>query len=284
MYTVPRALSPNPNLVDSEKCAIHYFRCRAALEMVAPFDTLLWNDCVFQLAEGQRFLMSALMALSTMHEAYSSESMPRERLETEALHHYNKAIREISQSTEPELSLDALLVTIVIFHSFESLRGFFQRALHHVQSGIKIIGERLPESRGHRPSLLVHKAVYGVFLALQNQAREFSNSKMTKAFNTGSGFQVAAMDHFSSWDDAHSCFETMYDEFYNVIDHCQSLQESHVNLQEVYEAEIRPRWTNLENCFISWRLGMEKLDHVDEEEKPARLLLKMFEALFTAVF
>ncbi len=152
IYTATRDLSRTPDLIDSEKHALHYFRHRAAVQMTAPFQSELWKDCVFQLAERHGFVLSALVALSSMHESYTQEADLRDRLQANAIHHYNKTIRDMSQATEAELPVDAVLMTVIVFHSLDSLRGCFQRALQHAQSGVKIISERLLSPGIRQPS------------------------------------------------------------------------------------------------------------------------------------
>lgn len=125
IYRVQREVSTTPNLLRSEKRALHYYRCQAALQMTAPFQSDLWRECIYQLADRHDFVMSAIVSLSTMHEAYQETAAPNGLLQAEATRHYNKAIKAIAQARGAELSVDAVLTTITLFHSIECLRGGF---------------------------------------------------------------------------------------------------------------------------------------------------------------
>jgi hypothetical protein len=279
MYNIPRALAATPDLVDGEKRALHYFRSRVALEITAPFTSELWTECVYRFADHSDFLQSALVAMSSMHESYSPRAGPRKVLRDDATRFYNKAMRQISRSAESEISTEALLVAVILFHSFECLRGNFQRALQHVHAGLKIIDERF-----NKPGAPINAAICDAFIALQNQAREFSTFRMTSPFSPLNGYHPLYRDLFNSWNDAHSQLEIIYNEVYSIIDYCQTLQQSQADLQAIWENNISPVYDGLAHRFSCWQAGIAKLGVSGDDDRPARLLVQMYQSLFAAIF
>ncbi|KAH8896078.1 hypothetical protein GQ53DRAFT_803696 [Thozetella sp. PMI_491] len=124
IFTVPRPLPENPDL------------------LTAPFYSALWVEGIFQIAARHDFVMSALVALSSMHESFCQQGELRERYQATAIYHYTKAMGDIALISHFESSIYAVLVSSVIFYSIESLRGCFYPALQHIQSGVRIIGEQ----------------------------------------------------------------------------------------------------------------------------------------------
>ncbi|KIV96742.1 hypothetical protein PV10_00566 [Exophiala mesophila] len=285
--TVSRELSRTPDLFDSEKRALQYFRHRAGLQITAPFQSELWRGYVFQLADQYSFVMSALIALSSMHESYSRQTDLRARLYSDAIHHYNKTIRDISQAAEEQLPLDAVLVTVILFHSLDCLRGCYHLALQHAQSGVKIISDGL-QVPGRHPSTQLSEILSRDFLALQNQVRDFGNSDALRAFDAMNGFQPAVSDRFSSVEEAAHHLEIVYNELYCLSDYCKLLQTSHVDLAAVFMTDIQPRHAAIAARFSSWIAGMNRLEEIIDgeeygEQSGAWLILKIFQSLFTAM-
>jgi len=197
VYSIPAELSRTPNLINSEKRALQYFQTRASLQISLPFKFELWNQYVFQLADQYGFVMSPVIALSSMHESYSQASEEQDHLRANVLRYYNKTIRDINQAMQADLSMDAVLMTVIILHLIDSMRGSFQNAIQHAHSGMKIIRERVQGS-GNREQSSFGKALFQQFLALQIQVREFGNINMARAFEGFRAFRPPIHDQFSS--------------------------------------------------------------------------------------
>ncbi|KAJ9604468.1 hypothetical protein H2200_011304 [Cladophialophora chaetospira] len=231
--------------------------------------------------------MSALIALSSMHRSFGQEADLRDRLQANAIHRYNKAIRDISHASEDELPVDAILMTVIVFHSLDSLRGCYQRALQHAQSGVKIISERLLSRGSHQPSSM-DEALYRDFLALQNQIREYGNLNTSRVFDALKGFDPPPKDRFGSVEEAAHQFDIVYNEISCLNDHCQALQESGVVLPGVFSNKIQPRFERISVRFGRWVLGMDRLGALldgqgDDRQKRAFRVLMMYKSLFTAI-
>jgi len=76
------------------------------------------------------------------------------QVEQFALRHYVKAIDYLKPhfALESTVSFQTILIACVVFVSFEFLRGHFETAQSHLQSGLKIMKEAnlFPENRGSK--------------------------------------------------------------------------------------------------------------------------------------
>ncbi|KAF2735179.1 hypothetical protein EJ04DRAFT_218507 [Polyplosphaeria fusca] len=290
IYSIPRPLSETPDLVSPEKRSLYYFRCRAALQMTEPFRSRLWVDCVFQFAERHSFVMSALVALSIMHESYSQSPDLRDGYRADAIHYYNKAMRELSNTTQSEPSIHAVLVSSMIFYSLESLRGSFHRAMQHIQSALKIMSQyrRFPSAESHQPSLL-DDSLDRDFLALQNQIMEIGTPGRSRAFDPLQGFNPSIPIQFESVEDALYYLEVVFNEVHSLIDYYEKLYQSGSVPADVLSADIQPRYEKIFERFSHWTHSFSSLDpplngNSDSRQDHALLLLRMYQLLIKVIF
>lgn len=266
---------------------MQYFQSRASMQITAPFQFELWNQCVFQLAGQYDFVMSALIALSSMHESYSQAVDNQDHLSADVFRYYNKTIRNINKAMWSDLSVDAVLMTVIILHLIDSMHGSFQNAIKHAQSGIKIIREPLQSSISREESPF-GKALYRQFLALQIQVREFGNINMPRAFDGFQAFRPPICDQFSSAEEASHHFEIIYNEIRCLADYLQTAQESRIFLADAYATEIQPRFEMITARFSGWTRGLRQLDVLlakdsDSRQRQACLVLRMYKSLFAAM-
>ncbi|KAF2003457.1 hypothetical protein P154DRAFT_561261 [Amniculicola lignicola CBS 123094] len=283
VYTeVPRPLPQTPDLEYSEKRSLHYFRCQAALQMAQPFTSGLWTEHIYRLADSHEFVMSALTALSTLHESYIQAAEARDHLQLLADTHYSKALRDIGNADASDLSTEAVLAASLIFYSLESLRGSFHRALQHAYSGVKIIRDKWPLSRTSGLS----EELYRTFLSLQNQVKELSESTTKRAYDTIEGFDPPISDQFSSVEEAHHHLDIIHNEFFSIGHYVQHLQESGQDIEEIYMTDIAPRFEKAQERFTRWSYGIQHLQQqkhdVSERLSQSYLLLKIWGTVFKA--
>ncbi|KAK5064579.1 hypothetical protein LTR84_000412 [Exophiala bonariae] len=255
--------------------------------MTAPFQSQLWDTYVFQLAERYEFITSALVALSSVHETFSCGVENRTRSQADVLRYYTKTIRGINQSMDAELSIDAVLMTILILHTLDSMRSYFQNALQHAQAGIKIIRERLSMFHASGQTLW-SEAMHREFLAMQNQVREFGNSGVSKAFDALQGFEPPSCDQFNSVEEALYHLGIVFNEMYCLSDYLEVLQSSKIVLSDVFVRKIQPRYKTVILRFKSWKRGLQHLNTLlssdyDHRQSQACLVLSMYESLFNAM-
>ncbi|ETN47220.1 uncharacterized protein HMPREF1541_01411 [Cyphellophora europaea CBS 101466] len=288
VYSVPRAMTSTPDLVYSEKQSLHYFRSRAALQITAPYQSELWTECIFQVADKHSFVMSALVALSSMHESYTYQSGARDRLQADASRHYGKAVQHISRTAQADLSIEAVLVSCLLFYSIESLRGYFCHALQHAYAGIKIIGDNRPPSSPRSPrSSALDDALSQAFLALQNQVKEFDYLAL-RAYDTNKGFDPPMNNHFATVEEGMHHLEIVYNEIFCFTHYCQYLQESSQSLSELYPTQIAPRYEKVMARYNHWSHGVSQMGMLVDESQHTKsyqgyLILRIYELVFKAM-
>jgi hypothetical protein len=284
IYSVPRSLPENPDLIYTERRSLHYFRCRAAFQMTSPFQSKLWIDCIFQLAERHDFVMSALVALSSMHESYTQPPDLRERFRSRTIYHYNKAMRHVSQVTQSEQSIYAVLVSSILFYSLESLRGCFHTALQHVQSGVKIMGQQhlITLQHSRQPSLLA-ASLENHFLALQIQVMELGSPGRSRAYDAVQGFDASISNQFRSVEDALYYIHVIYNECHCVIDYCEDLCRSACGSEDAFPMDIKPWYERILGKFNQWSIAFNSLQATLNVEggryRQASLILRIYQSL-----
>ncbi|KAJ4300809.1 hypothetical protein N0V90_002897 [Kalmusia sp. IMI 367209] len=196
-----------------------------------------------------------------MHESFSQEPNSRERYRDDAIHHYNKAMREIFRAPQSEPSVTAVLVASVVFYSLECLRGCFYRALQHVQSGVKIISQRGPSfpTDLHQQSLL-SVSLDRDFLALQNHIMELGNPSRCRAFDAIRGFDPPIPARFETVDDALYYIQVVYNEGHCLFDHYESLTQAGSMSSEILSNDIGARYEKVCQKLIQWSLAFASLD------------------------
>ncbi|KAL6716715.1 hypothetical protein ACLMJK_006283 [Lecanora helva] len=215
---------------DQERHSFHCFRTRVTTQLSGYFDEWFWKRTVLQAAHQETIIRHAILALGSLverveHEDHSeaiSLSSPSEGVF--ALQHYNHAIRELKLSAQRrQLSLDVLLITCLLFASFEVVRRHHGSAVSHIGSGIKVLSEY--QDSAEAPQLLQKHAIGSVpyidlqrlevlFGTLNSHARHLGpfprmtirNLYPEDAENISCTFPPA----FSSLDEAHASFQYIF--------------------------------------------------------------------------
>ena len=247
--------------------------------MTAPFRSKLWIDYILQIAENQPFVMSALVALSITHESYSQDPVLRDRYRSDAIRHYNKAMREICNFEQTEQSVYAVLVSSIVFYSLESLRGCFYRALQHAQSGVKIVSQHLQLllSKPSMPSQLA-ESLHRDFLALQNQTMELGSPGRSRAFDTIRGFDPVLPISFDSLEDAMYYVEVIYNEIFCTIEYCETLAQYDSIAADAVATSIGPRYASLCGKLEQWNAAFSSVpERYDPQQRQAVLMLSIYQ-------
>lgn len=286
VYTPPRSISQSPDLVDSEKRSLYYFRSHAAKAITAPFYSELWVDCMFSLSENHVFVRSALIAFSTLHESFTQPTKSRTRLQNIAERHYTKALSAVSSANN--LSIDAVLAACLVFYSLESLRDAPGRALQHARAGINIIRDRPPASTSSPRATTLTEAIFRNFLALQNQVQEMSDPDAPRAYDTMRDFDPLVHNHFHSIEEAQHHVEIIHNEIKCLLSHCENLLNQGFDLAALYPTEVLPRYEKVMARFEQWREGVKGLEISLQPcptlpSYPGYLILKIYEEMGQAM-
>ncbi|KAI9742209.1 MAG: hypothetical protein M1818_004109 [Claussenomyces sp. TS43310] len=115
--------------------------------MVGFFDSDLWEVLILQLCQSEPAIRHAVISLTALHEAEEINGMAisKDRLNDSrhrfAVQEYNGAIRHLnrkSQNGGADLQVITLMACLVFIH-IELLRGRYDEAVKHLQSGLAIL-------------------------------------------------------------------------------------------------------------------------------------------------
>lgn len=145
-YLPPKSwlLTINPdNFHDGrERRSFQFFRERTGPELSRFYDESFWNNLVPQASHAQRAIKHCLIAISSFHEKLESvQTVSSASYQTEySLQQYGKAMRLLSRAPST-LSIEETLINCILFVWFENLQNHLKNALHHLNSGLKVVRE-----------------------------------------------------------------------------------------------------------------------------------------------
>ncbi|KAF7892061.1 hypothetical protein EAF00_008363 [Botryotinia globosa] len=97
-------------------------------------DSEFWHRMILQLSEAYPAVLHAVIAISALHEHISRPSAATERV---YLQQYNKSIRHIS-SRESDNKIQVTFACCIIFVCLENAQGNHERALEHLENGLRV--------------------------------------------------------------------------------------------------------------------------------------------------
>jgi hypothetical protein len=125
-----------------EKRGFDYFLCNTAAELSGYYDSSFWEHLILAASTQKPSLRHAVIAIGALHEDFRQKGAPSadDSKSQFAINQYSKALGALrrSLSSGEEESLTAL-ISCILFVCFDSLRGSFESAMLHLQSGIRIL-------------------------------------------------------------------------------------------------------------------------------------------------
>ncbi|KAH6721934.1 hypothetical protein BKA61DRAFT_164911 [Leptodontidium sp. MPI-SDFR-AT-0119] len=105
------------------------------------FDEDFWNHFLLQMSQSESTVWHSVLALGILHEQGTIDDEDLRLLHhRNGLSHYNKAIVQLTKSTEPKSqSAESVLVSCIIFVCVEIVLGNIMGARNHLQAGVEII-------------------------------------------------------------------------------------------------------------------------------------------------
>lgn len=167
-----------------ERRAFQYFTTQTAAELTGYYETIdFWQLLILQASSVDSSLRHAVIAIGSLHEEFANQRLSyykeSERKGTIfAVNQYTKAIGHLrrSLSSGKQAPLTALL-SCILFVCFDSLRGRFDSAMVHLQSGSKIlrdISARCPDE-----SHMIVTQITPIFKRLSLQAILYIDTRST---------------------------------------------------------------------------------------------------------
>ena len=139
-YEVPFKIPGTP----IERQLLHYFYVQAAPDLSGYSSHNFWNNLVLTSCYTEPAVRHATLALGALHRDYVVEGITKpdgDRINSNALQHYNKAIRQLQKyfSNKELLDKRTVLICCRLFYCIEIARQDYPTALRHAKSGLNIL-------------------------------------------------------------------------------------------------------------------------------------------------
>ncbi|KAK9793613.1 hypothetical protein SCARD494_06197 [Seiridium cardinale] len=145
-----------------QRC-LEWFVFRTAPKIPSAFFSGFWGTLVFQASSSEAAVFHATLALSSAHQTNpcigrrpaSSKLLVRDEDESFMLQQYSNAIGHLQThfSCGTRASVRVTLITCLLFVCLELLRGRYRSAIHHLESGLKLLRDfdagKAPENIGN---------------------------------------------------------------------------------------------------------------------------------------
>lgn len=205
-----------------EKRGFDFFLRNTAAELAGYYDSSFWEQFILAASVQKPSLRHAVIALGALHEDFSRKrpvpSIPsaEDRKTQFALNQYAKAMgalrRSLSSGKEEPLTA---LMSCVLFVCFDSLRGWFESAMVHLQSGLRILRDMRRSSAGNH---IVEDNIAPLFMRLSIQSIIYVDTRSThdqRAFARKlidvSREKVAILEEFKSLEEARNALDQAVD-------------------------------------------------------------------------
>ncbi|KAK7182485.1 hypothetical protein DPSP01_010641 [Paraphaeosphaeria sporulosa] len=193
-HASPQIIRPKIATAESsaEQRSFAYFCRNTSREFAAPFGNEFWKCLVLQVAERERCVKQAIVALGALHESFTDQYLPPHLQSPLAPHHlhrpswnltnlatksYTTALRELQKHIMPDAydDLHVSLLCCILLTSFEWLRGSYAAAITHLKSGLYILRQWSSSTSKNTPTAhFIRKKLAPIYIRLSIQARTFS--------------------------------------------------------------------------------------------------------------
>jgi hypothetical protein len=196
------------------------------------YTSSFWEHLILQASAAEPALRHAVIAIGSLHEEFTNK-----RLDSSpgfedsgsgfAISQYTKAISHLrrSLSAGKQAPLTALM-SCILFVCFDSLRGYFDSAMVHLQSGLKILGDMRTKSQ--EDDDIVENNLSPLFMRLSMQSILYIETR-----DTGAKKQIARQlmnvrlteepeipDAFESLEEARSALNRAADGLFRMFYLC----------------------------------------------------------------
>lgn len=173
-----------------EKRGFHYFLQNTAPELSGYYDSSFWESLILAASAQEPSLRHAVIAIGALHENFSQKKLdystpsPDDYRTEFSLKQYAKAIgalrRSLSSGKQEPLTA---LMSCILFVCFDSLRGWFESAMVHLQSGLRILHDM--RMRSAADNHIIEDNIAPLFMRLSIQSIIYVDTRSTpdrKAF------------------------------------------------------------------------------------------------------
>lgn len=166
-----------------EKRGFQYFVTETSAELSGLFSNSFWEQLILQASAAEPSLRHAVVAIGSIHEEFSHNRLSyqveeQSKRQAFATSQYTKAIGHLRKTLTDgnQVPLTALM-SCILFACFDSLRGYFDNAMIHLQSGLKILKDYKPQSAEDAYTVETH--ITPLFMRLCIQAILYIDTRST---------------------------------------------------------------------------------------------------------
>ncbi|MCJ1424770.1 hypothetical protein MMC29_002658, partial [Sticta canariensis] len=282
---MPRTLLPVLPGDKEERRCFAFFRGHTVLNF-GIYDAGFWDGLLLQISHTEPAVHHGVVALASLHEAFSCVTEYKSGIDEYSLKQYNKSLGGLYRyiSSAKDKSLEIVMICCILFTLFESFRGDYDSAGKHLQSGLKILsGSRLDP----RSLKTLHDDILPVLFKLRVQARPFFDME----FNLDCPLNTVAVcvpKRFSSLREARNMFYSIMN---LVLDFCRfKIQVLHkCEIQSGKQAEtLLEQQTYYASLLEQWEAGFDDLlsrlsISMDSKDKNVAILSKLHHATVTTM-
>ena len=215
-----------------EKRGFHFFLQNTAAELSGYYDCSFWENLILSASAQEPSLRHAVIAIGALHEEFSqkkltsSTSSPGEHETEFALNQYAKAMSALrrSLSSGKQEPLTALM-SCILFVCFDSLRGWFESAMVHLQSGLRILRDMRKSSADNH---IIEDNIAPLFMRLAVQSVLYVDTKSTqdrKAFAKElmdvSTREIIISEQFETLEEARNALNQAADGLFRMFYTCE---------------------------------------------------------------
>ena len=209
-YVAPnsRSVSPYPQTDSRELGALQYFKTCAAPELAGSFSPDLWSTFVLRLAYNQSSVHHALVALGTVHQAFTSSGFSD--FSDYANREYSRAISDVVELAGNTEAIETVLTTCILFACLENLRGHYRSSLSHLISGLNVLEEDQRRGRPQQASCIPRELLISLFIRMDSQRMDLGGAGSMPGTMLSIIARPAIPSCFSSLDEARQQLDLLY--------------------------------------------------------------------------
>ncbi|TGO17778.1 hypothetical protein BTUL_0015g01140 [Botrytis tulipae] len=204
-----------------EKRGFDFFLRNTAAELSGYYDSSFWGNLILAASTQKPSLRHAVIALGALHEDFSRKrlhSVPsgEDQNAQLALNQYSKAMgalrRSLSHGKEEPL---IALMSCILFVCFDSLRGYYESAMVHLQSGLGILRDIRKSSPGNqiieeKIAPLFRRLSIQSFIYVETRSKHERKSFVEKLIDV-SGKDIVICEEFHNLQDARNALDRATD-------------------------------------------------------------------------
>ncbi|KAE9362835.1 hypothetical protein N431DRAFT_564987 [Stipitochalara longipes BDJ] len=211
-----------------EKRGFDYFLRNTAAELSGYYDSSFWEKLILAASAQKSSLRHTVIAIGALHEDFSRRRLapsipPAEDGKTQfALDQYAKAMgalrRSLSSGKEEPLTA---LMSCILFVCFDSLRGWFESAMVHLQSGLRILRDMRRSSTGNH---IIEDNIAPLFMRLSIQSIIYVGTRSThyqtafaRELMDVSAKEIVISEEFESLEEARNALNQAADGLFRVL-------------------------------------------------------------------